>query len=196
MPGASDVLIPQDVDYPALELDVDREKASLVGLSQKEVVDNVITALTSNGMIAPNYWIDPKSGNPYLLTVQYPEDAVKTIEDLKQIPLRSEKSDRPTTLDTVVNIKTIPTPTEVDHYQIRRVIDVYVMPTTESLSKVNAEVNRLVKAVEAFPGSRLLEQVPGKTDKYHTFFYNFSGIVQHELYHAGQIALLKKAQMR
>ena len=72
--SVSDVLIPQDIDYPALELDVDREKAGLLGLSQKEIVDNVITALTSNGMIAPNYWIDPKSGNPYLLTVQYPED--------------------------------------------------------------------------------------------------------------------------
>ena len=86
--GVSDVLIPQDVDYPALELDVDREKASQLGLSQKEVVDNVITALTSNGMIAPNYWIDPKSGNPYLLTVQYPEETVQTLTDLKQIPLR------------------------------------------------------------------------------------------------------------
>ena len=54
---------------------------------------------------------------------------------------------------------------------------------------------QLVKAVAAFPDSRLQERVPGKQEKYHTFFYNFSGIVQHELYHAGQIALLKKAQM-
>ena len=86
--GVSDVLIPQDIDYPALELDVDREKASQLGLSQKEIVDNVITSLTSNAMIAPNYWIDPKSGNPYLLTVQYPENSVSTLTDLKQIPLR------------------------------------------------------------------------------------------------------------
>jgi uncharacterized damage-inducible protein DinB len=56
--------------------------------------------------------------------------------------------------------------------------------------------NELVKAVAAFPDSRLQEQVPGKTESYHNFFYMFSGIVQHELYHAGQIALLKKAQTR
>ena len=103
LPKVSDVLVPQDIDYPALQLDIDREKASLVGLSQKEVVDNVITALTSNGMIAPNYWVDPKSGNPYMLTVQYPEDAVKTIEDLKQIPVRGSGSKETTMLDTVVN---------------------------------------------------------------------------------------------
>jgi uncharacterized damage-inducible protein DinB len=56
--------------------------------------------------------------------------------------------------------------------------------------------NELVKAVAAFSDSRLQEQVPGKTESYHNFFYLFSGIVQHELYHAGQIALLKKAQTR
>jgi uncharacterized damage-inducible protein DinB len=54
----------------------------------------------------------------------------------------------------------------------------------------------LVKAVAAFPDSRLQEQVPGKTESYYNFFYMFSGIVQHELYHAGQIALLKKAATR
>jgi multidrug efflux pump subunit AcrB len=126
--GASDVLIPQDIDYPALQLDINREKASLLGLSQKEIVDNVITALTSNAMIAPNYWIDPKSGNPYMLTVQYPENQVKTITDLKQIPLRGEKNTEPTFLDSVVKVSAIPSPTEVDHYQLFRVIDVYVSP--------------------------------------------------------------------
>jgi uncharacterized damage-inducible protein DinB len=54
--------------------------------------------------------------------------------------------------------------------------------------------NELAQAVAAFPDSRLQEQVPGKTESYYNFFYMFSGIVQHELYHAGQIALLKKAQ--
>jgi uncharacterized damage-inducible protein DinB len=56
--------------------------------------------------------------------------------------------------------------------------------------------NDLVKAVAAFPDSRLQERVPAKTESYHNFFYMFSGIVQHELYHAGQIALLKKAKTR
>jgi len=142
--GVSDVLIPQDIDYPALRLDVDREKASLVGLTQQEVVDNVITALTSNGMIAPNYWIDPKSGNPYLLTVQYPESEVKSLNDLKLIPLRGTHSKDPTPLDTVVNIETIPTPTEVDHYQLFRTIDVYVAPKTEDLGRVSSQVNRIL----------------------------------------------------
>jgi uncharacterized damage-inducible protein DinB len=54
--------------------------------------------------------------------------------------------------------------------------------------------NELIKTVAAFPDSRLREQVPGKSQDYYNFYYMFSGVVQHELYHAGQIALLEKAQ--
>jgi uncharacterized damage-inducible protein DinB len=53
--------------------------------------------------------------------------------------------------------------------------------------------HELIKAVAGFPDSRLTDQVPGKSQNYYNFYYMFSGIVQHELYHAGQIALLKKA---
>jgi len=151
----SDVLIPQDIDYPALQLNIDRRKASLVGLSQKEVVDNVITALTSNGMIAPNYWVDPKSGNPYMLTVQYPEEAVGNLEDLKQIPLRGAHSKDPTTLDTVVDVRTIPSPTEVDHYQLFRAIDVYVSPKTEDLGRVSSQIDKIVASTKLPEGVRV-----------------------------------------
>ena len=167
----NDVLIPQDIDYPALELDVNREKAGLLGLSQKEIVDNVITALTSNGMIAPNYWIDPKSGNPYLLTVQYPEDAVKTVTDLKQIPLRGVRSTQPTFLDSVVKVKTIPSPTEVDHYQLFRVVDVYVSPKTEDLGAVAGQVDDIIQKTKLPEGVRvnLRGSVQGMRSSFRSF---------------------------
>lgn len=155
LPGVSDVFIPQDVDYPALELDVDREKAAQLGLSQKEVVDNVITALTSNGMIAPNYWVDPKSGNPYMLTVQYPENSVKTLTDLKQIPLRGARIAKPTFLDSVVTVRNISAPTEVDHYQLARVMDVYVAPRKEDLGKVANQVDEIVANAKLPEGVRI-----------------------------------------
>jgi multidrug efflux pump subunit AcrB len=69
-PGVSDVYIPQDMDYPALEVNVNRDRAAELGLSPKEVIDNLITALTSDVMIAPSYWVDPKNGNNYFVTVQ------------------------------------------------------------------------------------------------------------------------------
>jgi HAE1 family hydrophobic/amphiphilic exporter-1 len=169
--GVSDVLIPQDIDYPALELDVDREKASQLGLSQKEIVDNVITSLTSNAMIAPNYWIDPKSGNPYLLTVQYPENAVSTLTDLKQIPLRGPNVSQPTFLDSVVKVKTIASPTEVDHYQLFRVIDLYVSPKTENLGTITPQIEKILQDTTMPEGARvtLRGSVEGMQSSFKSF---------------------------
>src|SRR6202167_3612053 len=89
--GVGQIYIPQDMNYPALRLDVNRVHAGELGLTQKDVVDNVITALNSNYMIAPNYWVDRKSGNDYYLTVQFFEHgdaSIHNLLDLGQIPLR------------------------------------------------------------------------------------------------------------
>lgn len=143
LPGVGEVYIPQDLNYPGLRLNVNRVHASELGLTQKEVVDNVITALNSNTMIAPNYWVDHKTGNDYFLTVQYPEKgrgAIHDVTDLTNIPLRAPNLKQPTTLDSVVSMENVQTPTEVDHYQIQRVTDLYVTPASEDLGKVADEV--------------------------------------------------------
>jgi multidrug efflux pump subunit AcrB len=153
--GVSDVLVPQDVDYPALQLDIDRQRASELGLSSKEVVGNVITALTSDQMIAPSYWVDPKSGNDYLLTVQYFEDRVKNMADLNAIPVRSANHPQPARLDAVSRIRHIHAPTEVDHYQLRRVMDVYVATSGEDLGNVLKSVNRTISNTTLPEGVRV-----------------------------------------
>jgi multidrug efflux pump subunit AcrB len=142
--GVSDVLIPQDLDYPGIRLKVNREMAARLGLSSHEVIDNVITALSSDGMIAPSYWVDPNNGNNYMLTVQYPETQVNSITDLKQIPLHAKGNMNSTDLEAVSDLEMINTPTEVDHYQIRRVIDVYVAPTGEDLGGLASKVDKVI----------------------------------------------------
>jgi multidrug efflux pump subunit AcrB len=153
--GVSDVLVPQDVDYPAIKVDIDREHASKLGLTSKEVVGNVITALTSDGMIAPSFWIDEKTGNDYLLTVQYHENQVKNLEDLKSIPLRSPERAAATRLDAVCTLSHALSPTEVDHYQLRRVIDVYVATRGEDLGQVTAEINSIIAKASMPEGVRV-----------------------------------------
>ncbi len=148
LPGISDVYIPQDLDYPALEINVNRARASELGLNPKEVIDNLITSLTSDAMIAPSYWVDPKTGNNYFVTVQYPENQVKSLEDLKTMPLHAPNLKLPTYLNQVADIRQIETPTEVDHYQLQRTIDVYVAPATEDLGSPAREVARIVNSTD------------------------------------------------
>ena len=155
LPGISDVLVPQDIDYPALKLDVDRARAAELGLSSKEVIQNVITALTSGSMIAPSYFVDPKSGNDYILTVQYPENAIGDLGDLQAIPLRAAGQKRGTRLDAVSKITTARAPTEVNHYQLRRVINVFVAPDGEDLGRAARAVRRIIAATPLPEGVRI-----------------------------------------
>jgi hydrophobic/amphiphilic exporter-1 (mainly G- bacteria), HAE1 family len=176
--GVGQIYIPQDMDYPALRVDVDRVHAGEMGLSQKDVVDNVITALNSNYMIAPNYWVDRHTGNDDYLTVQYYEKgqaAIHNMIDLGQIPLRDPASGaggcgaagtpapgqtqhswdcsvqgRPTTvLNNVVKIEQTQTPTEIDHYQIQRSIDLYVTPKSEDLGDVTNSIRDILARARA-----------------------------------------------
>jgi multidrug efflux pump subunit AcrB len=153
--GVSDVYIPQDMDYPALEVNVNRDRAAQLGLSPKEVIDNLITALSSDVMIAPSYWVDPKSGNNYFVTVQYPENQVKSIEDLKAMPLHSPKLKMPTYLNQVADIVPIQTPTEVDHYQLQRTIDIYVAPTGEDIGRPKKEISEIIARTKLPPNTRV-----------------------------------------
>jgi multidrug efflux pump subunit AcrB len=170
--GVSDVLIPQDIDYPGLALNIDRQQASLEGLTPKTIVDSVITAMTSNGMVAPSYWIDPKTGNDYMLTVQYPETQIQTLNDFKQIPLRSADGKTTTPLETVASIRSINTPTEVDHYQLRRVFDVYVMPRAENLATIGKDVNKIVAGIH--PPHGVVLTVRGTVNNMNDSFKSFA----------------------
>jgi len=155
VPGVNDVLIPQDIDAPSIKLKIDRMRAAEMGLSQKEVVDNVISALTSNGMIAPSYWVDPKSGNDYLMTVQYPEGTVKSFSDLKSIPLLGNDETNPTRLDMVTDVSKIVAPTEVDHYQLRRTIDVFITTKSEALGGVADGVQKIIDGIQKPAGVKI-----------------------------------------
>jgi len=153
--GVSDVYIPQDMDYPALQVNVNRDRAAELGLTPKEVIDNLITALTSDVMIAPSYWVDPKNGNNYFVTVQYPENQVKSIQDLKAMPLRASNLKLPTYLNQVADVVPILTPTEVDHYQLQRTIDVYVAPTGEDIGGPQREISQIIARTQLPPNTRV-----------------------------------------
>ena len=178
LPGVGQVYIPQDLNYPGLRLNVDRVHAAELGLTQKEIVDNVITALNSNAMIAPNYWVDHKTGNDYFLTVQFFENgkfAIHNIADLTNIPIRAQNLKHPTTLDAVVKLEDIQTPTEVDHYQIQRVIDVYVTPASEDLGSVSSRIQNLISDTK-IPGNvrlNLRGMVQGMNASFKSFALGF-----------------------
>jgi multidrug efflux pump subunit AcrB len=170
--GVADVYIPQDIDYPSLRIAVDRTRADELGLTEQEIVSNLITAVTSNQMIAPSIWIDPKSGNNYFLTVQYKEGQIQSLEDLKAIPLHGAHIRQPTRLDMVATIQQFQAPTEMDHMQIRRFVDIYVRPQEESLNIITDEINRIVAS--AHPPHGIDITLAGSVNSMNQSFRSFA----------------------
>ena len=148
----SGTFIPEEANYPTLRINVDRIKAARLGLNQRDVVTNVITALTSNQMIAPSIWIDPKTGNDYFLTAQYYEKNIDSIETLRNIPVLGGEAGKPLhnaiLLRNVADISREEHPAEADHYSIQRVVDVLIAPRTQDLGHTQAVVLKALKSAQ------------------------------------------------
>jgi multidrug efflux pump subunit AcrB len=106
-------------------------------------------------MIAPSYWVDPKNGNNYLLTVQFLQSQIGSMTDFEQIPVRAPGQKQVTTLSAVSQIQPIKTPTEVDHYQLARTIDLYVSPSGEDLASLESHIDRILHSTTIPNGLRV-----------------------------------------
>ncbi len=152
--GVSDVFIPQDIDSPALRVSVDRTQASLLGLSQREIASNLITSVSSNQMIAPTFWTDPKSSNDYFLTVQLPENSISNVGQLRTLPLRTA-SQQVVNMDAVAEIERVEAPTEVKHYSLRKVTDIFVNLFEEDLARPAAAIRKEIAQLKLPKGVQI-----------------------------------------
>ncbi len=159
LPEVANTFVPEESNYPTLNVHVDRVKAARLGLDQRSVVTNLITALTSNAMIAPSIWIEPKTGNDYFLTTQYPETDINSLETIKNIPVSSPGPRRAredaVLLRNVAHIVSENHPAEADHYNIQRVVDVLVSPKTDDLGGAQDAVARAIAQLNLPPNLRV-----------------------------------------
>jgi multidrug efflux pump subunit AcrB len=163
LPQVQDTYRPQAIDLPQVKINVDRDKAALVGLTESDVIRNVVMALMSSAQLAPNIWIDPASGNPYVIGVQYPEHVVRDLRTLEDIPIAPERgfgpgrgtSLPPRTLKDVATIEPTQGPVEVYHHRLTRVSQIYVGVAGDDLAGTAAEVERIVKEFEVPKGLRV-----------------------------------------
>ncbi len=151
MPEVSQTFIPQEAEYPTLNIKVDRIKAARLGLTQKQVISSVITALDSNLYIQPSIWIDHHNNDDYFLTAQYREAAsgFDAVQALQNIPIRGYSGEgghaQSLLLRDVAAIVHESNPSEADHYNIQRVVDVLVSPRTQDLGGTQAAIEKRLR---------------------------------------------------
>jgi len=147
IPGVVDVRLHQVLDAPALRVNVDRARASELGLTQRDVASSVLVSLSSSGQVSPNYWLHPATGVSYLIAVQTPEHRVDSMEALRSTPLAAARSSTPQLLGNLVEVERGVTGQAISHYNVQPVLDVYADVQDRDLGSVAREVDRIVEQV-------------------------------------------------
>src|SRR5262249_17810969 len=149
-------------DIPMFRVQVDRTMAQLLGFTEADAVRNVITTLMSSAQLAPNLWIDPASGNPYFIGVQYPQHSIRDKHTLERIPIASDKTRPDGTrikcrLDQVAHIDRSQGPAEIYHHSIDRVSQIFVSVGDQELASTAQEIERILAE---FPVKWALNKLP------------------------------------
>ncbi|HLW68310.1 MAG TPA: efflux RND transporter permease subunit [Gemmataceae bacterium] len=144
--GVVDARVLQKPNAPEIIINVDKEKAQATGLSQDDIMKNVIAATNSSIMYNKrSFWIDPKSGNQYFVGVQYPEQDFSTTDDILNIPITSPKQGQPIPLRNVATITHADLPTEVHHVNIQPAIDITMNVEGRDLGHVSNDVAKVLE---------------------------------------------------
>ena len=160
VPGLVDLRVQQALNLPQINVDVDRTRASLVGLTTQDVASNLLTALAGSSQVSPTFWVDPKTGISYNIATQAPQYRLDTLQDLKTLPITSitgvaaAATTGTSSLNTsgaasqiLENLATFSRstgPAIVTHYSTRPTMDLYAAVDRTDLGSVAADVQRIV----------------------------------------------------
>ena len=147
VPGIADPRIQEAFQGPALKVDFNRELAGVVGLTEYDASTSLQTTLSGSTQTAPTYWLSPKNGVSYAISVQTPQYGIDTLGDLENLPLRAANSTQ--LLGGLATVSPEPLDAIVSHYDIRNVVDIYATTQGRDLGGVAADVQAIVDAARA-----------------------------------------------
>ncbi|HTU23464.1 MAG TPA: efflux RND transporter permease subunit [Gemmataceae bacterium] len=175
IPGIADVHMHQITDQPTLRLDVDRIKASQLGLTQQNVTGSVLVSLSSTSQVTPNYWVNPENRVNYVLAVQTPPDRIDSVESLLNTPIinGAGQTQAPQLLSNLTKLRRTVSESVVNHYNVQPVFEIFADVQGRDLGGVSADVERVVESLrpELPRGSTLV--IRGQVESMNS---SFSGL--------------------
>jgi multidrug efflux pump subunit AcrB len=174
IPGIADARIEQAFQQPTLNVDVDRSLASLVGLSEKDAATALQTTLAGSSQTSPTYWLNPKTGVSYPVSIQTPPSSIGTMSGLQDVPVTGGAGAGTQLLGGLATIQRTPSDAIVSHYNVRPVIDIYATPQGRDLGGVAADIRQAMQdtAHDVPKGSSVVlrGQVTTMTSAYQQLF--------------------------
>jgi multidrug efflux pump subunit AcrB len=158
IPGAVDVHLHQEVEYPTMQVNVDRTKARQIGLTQQDVAQSTLISLTGTGQTAPNEWLNPATGVNYQIVTQTPIYRVDSLQALARTPVTTPNGNASQLLGNLAAFKRDRSPIILDHYNIQPVFDIYADVDKTDLGSVASAIDRIVKdASKGLPKTTQIE---------------------------------------
>ena len=144
IPGAVDVHLHQQVNYPTMQINADRTKARQVGLTQTDVASSTLISLTGSGQTTPNYWLNPKTQVNYQIVTQTPNYRIDSLQTLARTPITSPNGNTTQLLGNVADFRRDLSPIIADHYNIQPVYDIYADVDQRDLGGVASEIQKIM----------------------------------------------------
>ena len=148
VPGAVDVHVQQLIDSPTLHLDVDRVRAQAVGLTERDVAQNLLVSLSSSFQTSPTFWVNPANGVSYNVAVMSPQYKVDSLQALMNTPISGPGAPSPQVLANLATVSAKTTPAVVSHYNIAQAVDVYASVDGRDLGGVADDTNKILAGFE------------------------------------------------
>lgn len=148
VPGAVDVHVQQLMNNPTLHLDVDRIRAQQVGLTERDVAQNVLVSLSSSFQTAPTFWVNPKNGVSYSLAVMSPQYKVDSLQALMNTPVNGANAPSPQVLANLATASPVTAPAVVSHYNVAPAVDVYASVDGRDLGGVADDIMKILGPVQ------------------------------------------------
>ena len=141
LPFLRDLQFAQEMNYPTLDINIDRERAGQFGLTMSDVARSVVPSTSSSRFVEPNYWRDPASGNAFQIQVQMQQNRMQGLDKIGAIPIM-RNGRQETTLDDVAKLKTGTMPGLIERYNGQHIVsltaNIHGMTLGEAAAKVNA----------------------------------------------------------
>lgn len=164
IPGVVDAHITQILDYPTLQVDVDRLRAAQLGVTQRDVSNNLLISLSSSSLVAPSYFLNPANNVNYFVAVRQPMEAIKSVDDLMALPV-SQPNTQPqanasnqfsaaqystlpnapvTRMADIASVRPRSSLAAINHYSVQRVIDVAANVDGRDLGGVTDDIKKVI----------------------------------------------------
>lgn len=181
IPGIADARIQQAFQQPTLDVNVDRSMAALAGVSEKDVATAMLTTLSGSSQSSPTYWLDPKNGVSYAVSIQTPQRDIDTMTGLKNIPVTSGTGVNSQLLGGIADVTRARSNAVVSHYDVSPVIDIYATPQGRDLGALATDIRKTIddtaKDLPKGASVALRGQVSTMTSAYRQLFVGLAAAI-------------------